>query len=279
MNFWFNGATSAGSWKSCRAGLGRNTYNAGFNGATSARSWKSHAPIPAVCSSAKLQWGHERALVEMGRPAWDALASNPLQWGHERALVEIRYQPRRHGRRSCFNGATSARSWKWCELWRPPRPAYGFNGATSARSWKLGGGGGQGSWMTASMGPRARARGNSTAPTSGQVLGWLQWGHERALVEIANRGTSHGTQARFNGATSARSWKSRMAENGCTITSGFNGATSARSWKSGHRLSLVSGARASMGPRARARGNRSDRSRSCGGLWLQWGHERALVEM
>ena len=59
----------------------------------------------------------------------------------------------------------------------------GFNGATSARSWKLNTGSG--------------------APSGTQ----LQWGHERALVEIGlDTGFLRGARG-FNGATSARSWK------------------------------------------------------------------------
>ena len=64
------------------------------------------------CKRCGLQWGHERALVEIwfrflrgGAPEW-------LQWGHERALVEIQTTRARDTRAMCFNGATSARSWK-----------------------------------------------------------------------------------------------------------------------------------------------------------------------
>src|ERR1022692_1794803 len=107
----------------------------GFNGATSARSWKSAgvlAPLPIALASMgprarargntaaniqgadelELQWGHERALVEM--PVVPTVGHNPyqLQWGHERALVEITPGLRQSLGQSCFNGATSARSWK-----------------------------------------------------------------------------------------------------------------------------------------------------------------------
>src|ERR1039457_4645725 len=109
----------------------------------------------------------------------------------------------------------------------------------------------------ASMGPRARARGNRTPLWRGPRRGWC-----------------------FNGATSARSWKWQARAKADIVTSCFNGATSARSWKChflagqrvrnawlqwGHERALVEiqhvvrhrvDARgASMGPRARARGN------------------------
>src|ERR1017187_3945830 len=156
-----------------------------------------------------LQWGHERALVEIGRSPFRGGRRTALQWGHERALVEIR--PIRPPRAAIlgFNGATSARSWKWSEvgacglLWfglqwgheralveiistrRDRAAGRSFNGATSARSWK----------------------------------------YLRRIPGVAQR-------ARFNGATSARSWKYTTRTAGRACSASFNGATSARSWKS-----------------------------------------------
>ena len=60
-----------------------------------------------------------------------------LQWGHERALVEMAL-------------------------------------ATRMRIMSI----------AASMGPRARARGNAPNETACPLVPALQWGHERALVEI-----------------------------------------------------------------------------------------------
>src|ERR1039458_4385840 len=60
----------------------------------------------------------------------------------------------------------------------------------------------------ASMGPRARARGNSLYLIAPTVIASLQWGHERALVEIPPGGRRVQHADCFNGATSARSWKS-----------------------------------------------------------------------
>src|ERR1022692_3647427 len=105
------------------------------------------------------------------------------------------------------------------------------------------------------MGPRARARGNIATCGWWRVRRGLQWGHERALVEINRHNRNRST------------------------TRGFNGATSARSWKSGHHVRHAARTLASMGPRARARGNRGGELRRPNMRLLQWGHERALVEM
>src|ERR1039458_2032519 len=105
------------------------------------------------------------------------------------------------------------------------------------------------------MGPRARARGNHPAAATDVKNSGLQWGHERALVEITGAHALPVASRRFNGATSARSWKSGESSPAVTPHSGFNGATSARSWKSGGDGGVGEGGGASMGPRARARGN------------------------
>src|ERR1017187_692059 len=113
---------------------------------------------------------------------------------------------------------------------------------------------GQRGRFVASMGPRARARGNERYLLEVAYVFRLQWGHERALVEIKRLCELHGELSCFNGATSARSWKygaarkpdrsahasmgprARARGNRDTratprASSGFNGATSARSWK------------------------------------------------
>ena len=94
-------------------GGGPEAAQARFNGATSARSWKSTMAGLVNAAPDPLQWGHERALVEISVCLPNSTAPDPLQWGHERALVEMRMcglsTPARW---SCFNGATSARSWK-----------------------------------------------------------------------------------------------------------------------------------------------------------------------
>ena len=60
-----------------------------FNGATTARSWNSRKPLDPVEASNRLQWGHDRAVVEF-RFAGGMWWSNPLlQWGHDRAVVEL----------------------------------------------------------------------------------------------------------------------------------------------------------------------------------------------
>src|SRR5579885_525660 len=63
--------------------------------------------------------------------------------------------------------------------------ADGLNGAASARSRKCP----SPEWSrfarTASMGPRARARGNARSISRSMWRGWLQWGRERALAEMS----------------------------------------------------------------------------------------------
>src|ERR1022692_4130679 len=116
------------------------------------------------------------------RRASVSLAS--LQWGHERALVEIAAGARTRCRRPSFNGATSARSWKYPQPGRAGVRQLRFNGATSARSWKLRQRAGYAGAGHASMGPRARARGNTGYLRGPYSVPALQWGHERALVEM-----------------------------------------------------------------------------------------------
>src|ERR1039458_6657746 len=138
-----------------------------------------------------------------------------LQWGHERALVEI-------------TGAHAL-----------PVASRRFNGATSARSWKSGGDGGVGEGGGASMGPRARARGNG-----------------RRAGGRGDRGAaSMGPRARARGNPCAATQRNSPGR-------GFNGATSARSWKFARMLTLVERLQASMGPRARARGNPLERNKA-----------------
>ena len=63
-------------------------------------------------ASAWLQWGHERALVEMQPDGTFVVPAATLQWGHERALVEMRWRGAACWIPLSFNGATSARLWK-----------------------------------------------------------------------------------------------------------------------------------------------------------------------
>src|ERR1022692_1258585 len=131
----------------------------------------------------------------------------------------------------------------------------------------------------ASMGPRARARGNTDATTGALRAELLQWGHERALVEMSAIFWKLHTFTCFNGATSARSWKWSVGRKPRGSCFGFNGATSARSWKLSAFASSTVNCLASLGPRARARGNTAPRVSRIGARTLQWGHERALVEI
>src|SRR5579885_612949 len=208
--------------------------------------------------------------------------------------------------------------------------ADGLNGAASARSRKCP----SPEWSrfarTASMGPRARARGNARSISRSMWRGWLQWGRERALAEIGQSSSTFRTAAHsgFNGAASARSRKSASQillnqrivmlqwgreralaeiqprecrpvvfgllqwgreralaeicrqENAQGEGQGASMGPRARARGNGFRPGGNGLNRhASMGPRARARGN-TVTSESFGVLIrLQWGRERALAEM
>src|ERR1022692_3911955 len=159
-------------------------------------------------------------------------ASRWLQWGHERALVEIlRSQP-------------------------PRQLRFRFNGATSARSWKSGQRPGGRSGRGASMGPRARARGNVNALIQGEI------GYVASMGPRA--------RARGNGSASGGGASIGLASMGPRARARGN-VPIYFVWQRQDG--------ASMGPRARARGNLLDESAVWPRYWLQWGHERALVEM
>ena len=61
----FNEATTARSWNYVSDG-GQASVDASFNGATTARSWNYDAYPPAAHADHRLQWGHDRAVVELG---------------------------------------------------------------------------------------------------------------------------------------------------------------------------------------------------------------------
>src|SRR5260370_30127293 len=105
------------------------------------------------------------------------------------------------------------------------------------------------------MGPRATARGNSKRGPERRCLARVQWGREQLLAEI---------------------WNIPRADTG---NAGFNGAASNCSRKChrpNRRLGLM---RASMGPRATARGNAGDPVLPVADVWLQWGREQLLAEI
>ena len=58
-----------------------------------------------------LQWGHDRAVVELLLVITMEFAYLRLQWGHDRAVVELDIPVWRPPRYVSFNGATTARSW------------------------------------------------------------------------------------------------------------------------------------------------------------------------
>src|ERR1017187_5643635 len=137
------------------------------------------------CRYPGLQWGHERALVEIASAGIFSFLSTQLQWGHERALVEMKLHQERYYRSDASMGprARARGNEQCCDL------GGGCIGASMGPRARARGNAGV--WETlcqvrrASMGPRARARGNAAgiAELRCKRCG-LQWGHERALVEM-----------------------------------------------------------------------------------------------
>jgi len=188
-----------------------------------------------------LQWGHDKGVVEGGGRGRNGGADDQLQWGHDKGVVE--------GRRCA----------------EAPDPRGG-----------------------ASMGPRQRSRGRPLDQFGVKILWELQWGHDKGVVE------GHGTRARlehssgasmgprqrsrgrpfrpansswhtsrFNGATTKESWKAVSGGSASTGNSSFNGATTKESWKARINAYRPIGIEnASMGPRQRSRGRRSEQRAS-----------------
>ncbi len=157
--------------------------------------------------------------------------------------------------------------------------------------------------VRASMGPRPLGRGISgravaTRP-SGPQLQWghdlsvvescrspayglprsaLQWGHDLSVVESDSVGRWTRADARFNGATTSRSWNPLWRRR-------CNARPGPLQW--GHDLSVVE-SRARSRPASWARGfNGATTSRSWNpaaprrhfpGVQLQWGHDLSVVE-
>src|ERR1019366_8866520 len=231
-------------------------------------------------SRPKLQWGHERALVEISTTNSWSRSTSALQWGHERALVEIHNSD---GWQGVFGELQWGHERALVEMksgglhepdshrlqWGHERALVEIS-AFSPQAESL---------RRASMGPRARARGNTAANIQGineNALQWgheralveipltteekaevlqLQWGHERALVEITPGLRQSLGQSCFNGATSARSWKSVMSAWKPSTDLASMGPRARARGNEGSELAVLNGGAASMGPRARARGN------------------------
>src|SRR5579885_1695765 len=160
--------------------------------------------------------------------------------------------------------------------------ADGFNGAASARSRKCALNLALYVAGVASMGPRARARGNRPILLDfpHRCSFWLQWGRERALAEmnLAAGQRLHGIFASMGPRARARGNGFRPGGNGLNRHASMGPRARARGNTMATSLSSIA-MRASMGPRARARGN-TVTSESFGVLIrLQWGRERALAEM
>ena len=112
----------------------------------------------------------------------------------------------------------------------------------------------------ASMGPRAFARGDrSRSSPRRHRLRWLQWGRELSPAEIARRTADAVPFLRcFNGAASFRPRRYENFNTDRTTAKSFNGAASFRPRRSITTKGIMAAAQvASMGPRAFARGDRT----------------------
>ena len=180
----FNGATSSRTWK--RVLAQRADWAAvGFNGATSSRTWKHAALMLSQAFYWSLQWSHVLTNVEthIAGSLWTHHFVE-LQWSHVLTNVETSrcaehsgdcrfasMEPRPHERGNnsaaiqtftgitCFNGATSSRTWK------PMEPAS---------RWHL---------QLASMEPRPHERGNARGFDLPPEARRLQWSHVLTNVE------------------------------------------------------------------------------------------------
>ena len=148
--------------ESSRGGHRHNLRRPSFNGATSRRTWKAGGKGTKPERKAMLQWGHVPKDVESAQTWKDKPITEKLQWGHVPKDVErLAAWSSNAKSASCFNGATSRRTWKAIHCNRPravnvasmgPRPEgrgkrdntplliltqLGFNGATSRRTWKV----------------------------------------------------------------------------------------------------------------------------------------------
>src|ERR1017187_1722519 len=132
----------------------------------------------------------------------------------------------------------------------------------------------------ASMGPRARARGNRYIQRTDGQPWWLQWGHERALVEIGRRASGGCRYPGLQWGHERALVEMKLHQERYYRSDASMGPRARARGNAGVWETLCQVRRASMGPRARARGNAAGiaelRCKRCG---LQWGHERALVEM
>src|SRR5579885_3391254 len=210
----------------------RNSQKFSFNGAASARSRKCPR-LPSQPAFQRLQWGRERALAEIRKVTHRRAADTRLHWGRESEIAElVRDEERRL---------------KGKELqWGRERALAEIEQLSDIRARLRG----------ASMGPRARARGNPTGNVAAATGRGLQWGRERALAEIApcpSAATSASWLQWGRERALAEMWR---LSRGRMPWVGFNGAASARSRKCARRTDPHRHGAASMGPRARARGNK-----------------------
>ncbi len=207
-----------------------------------------------------------------------------LQWGRARPHAEMRRSRSSPADPSGrFNGAARVRTRKFLGVppvrrrhrelqWGRARPhaEIGLHG----RPARPGG--------TASMGPRASARGNSLLETPIASAMHASMGPRASARGNQRRGLEHRcSPARFNGAARVRTRKSSRPSRSPAPGRCFNGAARVRTRKC-ERLAPDDSLdhHASMGPRASARGNlANERKTHEEALELQWGRARPHAEI
>ena len=90
------------------------------------------------------------------------------------------------------------------------------------------------------MEPRPHERGKLIPAVLAESQALLQWSHVLTNVESGVPVERFLVNARFNGATSSRTWKVAANERHSLPMGGFNGATSSRTWKAGCRAGSAS---------------------------------------
>ena len=84
-----------------------------FNAATTRRSWRTKCGVPRVMILFMLQCGHDPKVVENPANTADGYFYYGLQCGHDPKVVENSAAScRGPGQGSCFNAATTRRSWR-----------------------------------------------------------------------------------------------------------------------------------------------------------------------
>src|SRR5581483_11944520 len=131
------------------------------------------------------------------------------------------------------------------------------------------------------MEPRPLGRGmESHLPVSFRFVVQLQWSHDLSVVECRPPARARRRRrARFNGATTSRSWNAARGSAPSRTTASFNGATTSRSWNGGGGCLASAGQRGFNGATtSRSWNDPSASSPLVSRSTLQWSHDLSVVE-